>query len=104
LVGKVLANQRAARNFDQAAVAAALGISQSAYSRIERGETPISVFQLSRASRCLGMRPGEILARADGWADQLVGQGVQIADEWKVTPSAIMIGLGVLAALLAATK
>jgi hypothetical protein len=47
------------------------------------------------------MRPGEILREADSLADQLRAQGVDVTGEKGVNPAAIMIGLGILAALLA---
>jgi len=46
LVGKILAQQREIRGIKQGAIAEALGLSQSAYSRLESGE---SVLNLSRS-------------------------------------------------------
>jgi len=44
------------------------------------------------------------LSEADSLAEQLRAQGVDVSDEKSVHPAAVMIGLGILAAILAASK
>jgi transcriptional regulator with XRE-family HTH domain len=101
LVGQVLLRHRGRLGLQQSELAEALNASQPAYSRIEQGDTTLSISQLRAIAHRLGMRPGEILREADSLADQLRAQGVDVTGEKGVNPAAIMIGLGILAALLA---
>ena len=104
LVGRVILSHRGRKGLHQKDMAAALGISQSAYSRIEQGDTTISISQLRVIGRRLDIAPGNLLRDADRLAEQLRVQGVAVSDEKGIQPAAIMIGLGILAAILAASK
>jgi transcriptional regulator with XRE-family HTH domain len=104
LVGQVLLRHRGRMELDQNDLAEALNASQSAYSRIEQGDTTISISQLRVIARRLRIRPGDILSEADGLAEQLRAQGVDVSDEKGINPAAVMIGLGILAAIIAASK
>jgi len=104
LVGQVLLGHRGRQSLHQSDLAAALSISQSAYSRIEQGDTTVSISQLRVIARRLGMTPGDVLREADGLAERLQGQGVVVSDEKGIQPAAVMIGLGILAAILASSK
>jgi len=104
LVGQVLLRHRGRLGLDQNDLAKALNASQSAYSRIEQGDTTISISQLRVIARRLDIRPSAVLSEADRLAEQLRGQGVDVSDEKGVHPAAIMIGLGILAAILASSK
>ncbi len=101
LVGQVILRHRGRLGLHQSDLAAALTVSQSAYSRIEQGDTTISISQLRVVARRLGIRPGDILSEADDLAERLRSQGVEVSDEKGVNPAAVMIGLGILAAILA---
>lgn len=101
LVGKVLSDHRERQGLHQNALAEALGLSQSAYSRMENGDTTISISQLRVIGRRLGIPSGDLLKEADGLAEQLRRQGVEVNEEKGIHPAAIMIGLGILAAILA---
>ena len=79
LVGQVLLGHRGRKSLHQNVLAAALGVSQSAYSRIEQGDTTISISQLRVIARRLGIAPGDLLREADGLAERL--QGVEVSDE-----------------------
>ena len=83
-------------------MATALGILQPAYSRIEKGDTSITVTQLRIVARTLNMRPSYILDETDRWTQRLRAQGVTISDEKEVPQAALLIGLGILAAALLA--
>ena len=48
--------------------------------------------------------PGDLLREADGLAERLRMQGVVVSDEKGIQPAAVMIGLGILAAILASSK
>lgn len=104
LVGKVLAHRRKTLNIEQGKVAADLGLSQSAYSRLESGESVLNVSQLHNVAGQLGMRPAQVLSLADRYAAQLEQQGVNIIAEKQNNSAAIAIGLGLLAALLMGGK
>lgn len=100
LVGRVIANERERIPLRQGEMAAKLSLSQSAYSRLESGDSVLNVAQLSSISTVLGTTPGVVLARADGLANQLRSQGVEVVDAKPDNAAALVIGLGLLAALL----
>ena len=104
LVGQVIQARRNQMGLHQSQVADAIGLSRSAYSRIESGDTSMTLSQLRPVARVFGLAPGQILAEADRYAAQLEVSGVSIPDMKAVNPAAILIGLGLLAALLAATS
>jgi transcriptional regulator with XRE-family HTH domain len=104
LVGQVLLGHRGRKGLQQNDIATALGVSQSAYSRIEQGDTTISISQLRVIARRLDIAPGDLLREADGLAGRLRIQGVVVSDEKGMQPAAVMIGLGILAAILASSK
>jgi len=86
----------------QSDLAGALGVTQSAYSRLESGDIVLSLTQLRIAAAALETSGAEILASADNYAFYLQGQGVQITDERKDNSAAVLIGLGLLAAAFVA--
>lgn len=104
LVGKILAQQREARSIKQGDLAATLGLSQSAYSRLESGDSVLNLSQLRNAARELGLQPGLVLQRADQYEARLQQQGVDVISEKPDNPAAIAIGLGLLAALLMSAR
>jgi transcriptional regulator with XRE-family HTH domain len=83
-------------------LAAELGILQPAYSRIEKGDTSITVTQLRIVARTLNMRPSQILDDADRWTLTLRAQGVTVTDEKEVPQAALLVGLAILATALLA--
>jgi transcriptional regulator with XRE-family HTH domain len=101
LVGQVILQHRNRRGLHQNELAGALGITQSAYSRIEKGDTTISIPQLRVMARRLGVDASVLLEEADALAKRLRAQGVEVSDEKGVHPAAILIALGILAAILA---
>lgn len=104
LLGQILQHHRQRLGLQQSDVAAALGILQPAYSRIEKGDTSITVAQLRIVARRLGMKPGQIIFDAEQWAQNLQRQGVTVTDEKEVPQAALLIGLGILAAALLAAS
>src|ERR1700712_4515879 len=96
LLGQILQHHRQRLGLQQADVAAALGILQPAYSRIEKGDTSITVTQLRIVARTLNMRPSQILDHADHWTQMLRSQGVTVTDDKEVPQTALLIGLGIL--------
>ncbi|WP_291084526.1 helix-turn-helix transcriptional regulator [Hydrogenophaga sp.] len=104
LVGKILAQQREARGIKQGDLAATLGLSQSAYSRLESGDSVLNLSQLRNAATQLGLQPGQVLQWADQYEARLRQQGVDVISEKPDNPAAIAIGLGLLAALLMSAR
>lgn len=104
LVGQVILKHRRERGADQSVIAQALGITQPAYSRLEQGHSVLSLTQLRSVARALTLTPGALLAEVDQLAAQLVREGVEITDEKGIAPGAILVGLGILAALIASSR
>lgn len=102
LLGQVLQFHRQRAGLQQNDVASALGILQPAYSRIEKGDTAMTVAQLRIVARSLGMAPAQILHEVEQWVQQLRIQGVHVTDEKEVPKAALLIGLGILAAAMLA--
>lgn len=101
IIGRLLAVQRDRLNLDQATVAAAVGVTQPTWSRIERGESAISVDQLRRACNRLGLVPGQLLNQADSAKAQLERQGISVVESADDTDKALaFLGLAALAALI----
>lgn len=59
-LGQKIKKLRELKNLTQSYVASELGISQSAYSKMEVGETEVSYSKLSRIASIFGMAPEEI--------------------------------------------
>jgi transcriptional regulator with XRE-family HTH domain len=102
LLGGVIEQRRKLFPLHQGDVATQLGLSPSAYCRIESGNTAISVTQLRQVAALLQTNAQQLLTHADYIAQKLAAQGVQIIHEKKDNSAAILIGLGLLAAALMA--
>jgi transcriptional regulator with XRE-family HTH domain len=61
-IGQKIKKLRELRNFTQSHMAEELGLSQSAYSKLELGETEITYSKLERVSEVLGMKPEEVIS------------------------------------------
>lgn len=104
VVGAVVEHYRKRRSITQEAIAKAVGVSQSAYSRLEQGQSAMNVVQLRAIAVQLGLTPDAIVRDAEGYAAQLQQQGVRITDVMPDSAAGVLIALGILAALVAATK
>lgn len=104
VIGTVVEHHRKRRSLTQEAMARALGVSQSAYSRLEQGQSAMSVTQLRAVAAQLNLSPGALMQNAEGYATQLQQQGVSISDEKPDSAAGLLIALGILAALVAAAK
>lgn len=100
LLGHVLKQHRLLRQIDQQSMAAALGLSQSAYSRIESGDTSVSAWQLRVCASQLGLRSSQLLGEVEAHESRLATQGVAVVAEKKANPTAVLLGLALLAALV----
>lgn len=101
VLGKVVQSNRERSGKSQAEVAAILGISQSAYSKWEVGDTTLSVLQLRTLAQLFGTDPGTMMADVEGWIFRLNQQNVTVVSAREVPKAALLVGLGVLAGLLA---
>ena len=104
LVGQIIQARRNQMGLHQNQIANAIGLSRSAYSRIESGDTSMTLSQLRPVARALGLAPSQLLTEADNYARRLEANGVSIPDVKAVNPAALLIGLGLLTALVAATS
>jgi len=106
IVGQVIVNIRKKLGFDQASLSNAVGVTQSTWSRIERGESPLTIDQLIKASEYLRIRSSVILSEAEQAMDNLKKQGVIVrldhTPDKKSTNGIAMIGAAALGALVGA--
>jgi transcriptional regulator with XRE-family HTH domain len=61
-IGKKIKMLRELRNLTQEHMASVLGVTQSAYSRMEIGETEITYSKLARIATEIGMKPEDIIS------------------------------------------
>ena len=80
LLGAVLAQLREAKKLNQADVAEHLGIHVSTWSRMEKGDGPITTEQLRKASEVLGISPAEILQLAEKAEENVRKTGIALTD------------------------
>lgn len=108
LIGHILQKQREQLGRSQFEVAQSVGLTQSAYSRVESGQTALTVTLLRALANALGKTTDEILFEADSLEKALIKQGVGVpmdkpSDNVELK-AALLIGLGVLLVLLANRK
>lgn len=104
LVGRLLTRRREELGLKQGTLAESIGLSQSAYSRLESGESVLNLSQLRNVCSQLRISPAQILHAADQHEAQLRQQGVDVVADKPTNPVAIAIGLGLLAALFLGAK
>jgi transcriptional regulator with XRE-family HTH domain len=104
LVGRIVEHHRRHARIHQEKMARALGISQSAYSRLEQGQSAMSITQLRMISEKLSTTPDSLLHHTAQYASQLRMQGVTVTDDKQVSAAGVLIALGILAALFAAAS
>lgn len=108
LVGKILQRHRESLGKSQSEIAAMAGLTQSAYSRIECGQTVLTIPHLHVIANALGHKPDEIMKEVDQVAEALVSQHVTVPlerpENGDNTKAALLIGLGVLLMIWAATN
>ena len=79
VVGAILVARRKSRNQSQAEVAKAVGLSVSTWSRIENGESALTIEQLALAAEVLDLRPSAVLAAAEEKIAALSLRGVGVS-------------------------
>jgi len=78
VLGAVLANLRGAADLKQSDLADAVGVGPSTWSRIEKGESGLSIDQLRLVARALGYTPGQILEMAEAAESEATKKGIQV--------------------------
>jgi len=107
IVGRILVNLRKNNGIGQDELAEAIGITQSTLSRVERGESALTVDQLARAAKRLGDKASNILEMADDAVEELNSQGINVQYERArsgVDTGLVLIGAAALGALIAAIQ
>jgi transcriptional regulator with XRE-family HTH domain len=66
----------------QSDLAAAAGVGASTWSRVEKGDNPLTTEQLRKVAERLGTRPSTILALAEESAKELEAKGIAVLDEF----------------------
>jgi transcriptional regulator with XRE-family HTH domain len=103
VLGQVVEAYRKSAGMTQETLATQLGLSQSAYSRLERGETPFTMPQVRKLSIALGAAPATVIQVADKGVVELKSRGVTVLDDKpKVESNAwLWIAGSVLGAIIA---
>jgi transcriptional regulator with XRE-family HTH domain len=78
ILGRIIVHFRKERGVRQEELAQAIGVSQSAWSRIETGASPLTVTYLARVASVLRLESSDILQAAERVHKQLTVQGVQV--------------------------
>lgn len=102
ILGAVLANLRTAKGLKQAQIAERLDLHVSTWSRIEKGEGPITAEQLRKAAELLGDTPANILAKAAVAEESAKGQGIKVEEKWSGATRATAMGSGAIARIAGA--
>jgi len=100
VVGKAIEERRTQAGLTQADLAAVLQLGQSGYSKLESGQAAMTVAQLRLIASKLNCKPHEILKRADELASKLESSGVEVPAKKDDNKAAVLIGLGLLLALM----
>ena len=111
IVGAVIANKRESLKMPQGDLAEHVGVGQPALSRIEKGESALTIDQLARAAQKLGTSPSALLAEADNTALTMIEQNLLVSYEkpkrsaGKVsTKGLLLLGSTALAAVIYAAN
>ena len=88
VLGRLIAQKRQQKQMDQGEMAAAVGVSRSTWSRIEAGESALSMDQLAKVASKLNLPLGALMVEADEVAGKLRAQGVEVLDSRDQTSAA----------------
>jgi transcriptional regulator with XRE-family HTH domain len=103
VVGSVLAQMRDQKGFKQGEVAKAAGITQATLSRMENGQSSITVEHLRQVADKLGIQPNQILLTADRHAVNIQMGGIDVVPtrhDAEVHPAVILLMGAALGALI----
>ena len=105
IVGRTIAARRSAVAIDQAQLAAAVGVNQSTWSRIERGQSALTVDQLRIAAAALKVTPASLLDQAEQAVRQARERGIRVLTSREtstIDAGVALIGGAALGALVVA--
>jgi transcriptional regulator with XRE-family HTH domain len=94
IVGSILAQERISKRLNQGAIAEAVGVGTSTWSRIEKGESSISVDQLKLAAEALQQTPGRILDMAAEAERAIASRGIRVNN--RMTSGALLATMGII--------
>lgn len=100
LVGQVIKQARQAHGVQQTDLATTLGMTQSAYSRLESGDSVMNIWQLRQCALRIGLSPATLLAEVERMEARLATERITVVAEKKTNPTAAMVGIALLVALL----
>lgn len=105
VVGRIIVKFRKDLGIDQAVLAKGVGVTQSTWSRVERGESSLSIGQLAKAAEHLRVSPSTILFEVESAVKELKSKGVIVriisTQDIKSSNGIAMIGAAALGALVA---
>ena len=106
IVGSVLVGIRKELGVEQSALAKAVGVNQSTWSRIERGESALSIEQLFLAANHLQIKPSIVIRNSEKAVQSLRSQKVVVSVsknmDKRVGQGVALIGASALGALVGA--
>lgn len=97
VLGAVLVKLRTAKGMKQADLAAAIGLAASTWSRIEKGESGLSIDQLRLVSKALGVKPGLILEMVEASEEEVEKHGVRVDQETSMATISAAVATGAVA-------
>ncbi len=80
VLGRLIAQKRQQKQIDQGEMAEAVGVSRSTWSRIEAGESALSMDQLAKAASKLDLPLGALMIEVDEIVRELRKQNVEVLD------------------------
>jgi transcriptional regulator with XRE-family HTH domain len=80
VLGVVLSHLRKQKGMNQKELASKMQLSESTWSRIEKGTSGLSIDQLRQVSKVFSVKPGDILELHDRWIGEAVRQGVSVIE------------------------
>lgn len=76
IVGAILLAKRKELSLSQAEMASAVGVNVSTWSRVENGDSALTIEQLASAAEALKVRPSSILEAAESKREELKTKGI----------------------------
>ncbi len=104
IVSEVIILRRKELGLNQADLAEKIGMSQSAWSRVEKGPSNLTVEQLTKVASALEVAPNHIIAEADQAKIALEHDGIQVAETKSDATGWLLLGAAALALVILTTK
>ncbi|MBR8361361.1 helix-turn-helix domain-containing protein [Burkholderia vietnamiensis] len=100
ILGQVLVKLRTSIGLKQHELAEGVGVSASTWSRIEKGDSGLSIDQLRAAAKALGVSAALILQMVEEAEKEVKSRGIDVKATWSVGPiSGVAAGMATGAAL-----